>query len=56
VHTNKRQTSFGHIKPFQVWRKIAEEMAAKGYEITGLQCDKNFRSLKYRYVYAFFLA
>lgn len=37
-------------KAFQVWKKIAEEMAAKGYRFTGLQCDKKFRSLKYRYV------
>ncbi|XP_060589697.1 uncharacterized protein LOC132744920 isoform X2 [Ruditapes philippinarum] len=36
-------------KAFQVWRRIAEEMATKGYRFTGLQCDKKFRSLKYRY-------
>lgn len=37
------------FKAFEVWKRIAEGMREKGYSFTGLQCDKKFRSLKYRY-------
>ncbi|XP_060605782.1 LOW QUALITY PROTEIN: uncharacterized protein LOC132758243 [Ruditapes philippinarum] len=36
------------FKAYEVWKKIAEGMREKGYSFTGLQCDKKFRSLKYR--------
>ncbi|KAK7071266.1 hypothetical protein SK128_016451 [Halocaridina rubra] len=47
----ERRLEFGDPakKKVNVWKKISQEMNSRGYETTGENCDKKFRSLKNRY-------
>ena len=51
---NKELFTSSCVKQGEVWRRIGNGMQENGYSYTGEQCDKKFRSLKYRYVNEFY--
>lgn len=38
------------LKKVEVWKKVAAQMLAKGYDFGAEACDNKFRQLKHRFV------